>query len=157
MNDGMAEVHPEMIDKVANNVMSEPLAYMKVAKEHVERDCKGHAMMLGAIGLHAVLANYNPSHEAFLRSVTGGVDKLNEMANGLSYVAANWAKAERANTPTGKPVDVQYKKPSEGSNAFNAAEFAGLYWASSLAVLQLASKGALAACGALSPAALIAV
>jgi hypothetical protein len=25
------------------------------------------------------------------------------MANGLSYTAAHWAKAERANTPVGKP------------------------------------------------------
>src|SRR5690348_17242769 len=131
----MVDVHPEMIDKAANNVMSEPLAYMKVAKEHVERDCKGHAMMLGAIGLPAVLTSYHPSYDAFLQTVTGGVDKLKEMANGLSYVAANWAHAERANTPTGKPTEVQYKKPGEGSNAANAFEFAGLYWASTLAVL----------------------
>jgi len=153
----MPQVHPEMIDEAANNVMSEPLAYLQLAKEYVERDCKGHAMMLGAIGMPAVLASYHPSYDAFQATVTGGVDKLKEMANGLSYVAANWAKSERANTPTGKPTDVQYKKPGDGSNTANAFEFAGIYWASSLAVLQLASEGALAACGALSPAALISV
>ncbi|MEU3457811.1 WXG100 family type VII secretion target [Micromonospora sp. NPDC006766] len=154
----MRKVDPDMIDKAANNVMSEPLAYMKVAKEHVERDCKGHPVMLGVIGTPAILTKYQPSYDAFLQSVSGGVDKFKEMANGLSYTAANWAKAEHANTPTGSPTEVRYKKPEEGSsNAANVFEGTGLYWLSSIAVLALAGEGAIAACGALSPTALIAV
>jgi uncharacterized protein YukE len=152
----MTEVHPETIDKVANKVMSEPLAYMQVAKQYLERDCKGHPLMLGVIGMPAILSKYDPSYDDLLKSVTGGVDKLKEMANGLSYVAAHWAHAEHANTPTGSPTDVRYKKPDGDSNVGNVLEGVFWMWAAKLAAVQLAAQGTLKACGALTPAAVIA-
>jgi len=150
----MPHVDPALIDKAANNVMSEPLAYMQVAQEYLEKDCKGNVMMFGACGVPFMSWQYSNAHENHLNNVKAGVDKIKEMANGLSYTAAHWAKAEVANTPTGSKTDVKYKKPDDGSYVANASEFAALYWAASLAACRLVAEGTLMACGALAPAAM---
>jgi type IV secretory pathway VirB2 component (pilin) len=153
----MAYVDPSQIDNAANNVMSEPLAYMRLAQQYLEQACKGNPMLFGAIGLPIMQVQYGNTHETHLNNIKAGVEKIKEMANALSYTAAHWAKAERANTPTGKPPDVEYKKPDGGSYVKNASEFAGLYWIASLAACQLAAEGSIMACGGLAPAALTAL
>jgi hypothetical protein len=153
----MPHVDPPQIDRAAGNVVSEPLAYMQLAQQYLERACAGHPMLFGAVGLPIVQVQYGHTLEVHLNNVKAGVDKLREMANGLSYTAAHWANAEWANTPVGKPPHLEYKTPSAGSGLKNAAEFGGLYWVASLAAARLAAEESIMACGALAPAALTAM
>jgi hypothetical protein len=124
--------------------VSEPLAYMQLAQQYLERACAGHPMLFGAVGLPIVQVQYGHTLEVHLNNVKAGVDKLREMANGLSYTAAHWANAEWANTPVGKPPHLEYKTPSAGSGLKNAAEFGGLYWVASLAAARLAAEESMA-------------
>jgi type IV secretory pathway VirB2 component (pilin) len=153
----MPHVDPPKIDEAANNVLSEPLAYMQHAQKYLEDACAGNPMLFGAIGLPIVQVQYAHTRELHLNNIKAGGDKLKEMANGLSYTAAHWANAERANTPVGKPPHLEYKKPDGGGYAKNAFEFAGLYWVASLAAARLAAEGSIMACGTLAPAALTAM
>jgi hypothetical protein len=149
----MAQVDPDKIDEAANNVLSEPLAYLRLAQDYLEKGCEGNPMLFGVVGLPIVQGRYGDTRQTHLDNIRAGVEKLQELANGLSYTAAHWAHAERANTPTGKDPGLVYNPPAGGSFVPDAFEFTSLYLVASLGVARLAVAGTLMACGGLAPAA----
>ncbi len=154
----MAHVNPSLIDKAASNVVSAPLAYLELAHRYLEDACKAHIMAFGVIGTPYLQVQYEHTRSLHSGNLQAGCDKLNEMANGLAYVAAHWRAAERANTftkPAGVTPDLPYVPPTGSSNLGNVVEFAGLYFSWSLAAVRLAEAAVLTACGAMAPPAMI--
>ena len=145
---------PDKIDEAAKNVVSEPLAYMDLAKQYVDKACDLHFLAFGVIGSAILGSAYHQSWQDQKDNLQGGVDKIKELGKGLSYVAANYRNAESANDPVGRKVDVSYTEPKGGDNSASFTEGAILAAGLELLPTYIGVATALGASSALAPTAI---
>lgn len=111
----MATNDPTTVRKVAADVKSEPYAYTDLARQYVEQDTQLNPLAFGAIGMAMLLSSYNPSRQQQLENLRAACSRIEEMANGLARVAANWEGADYASTPVGRKDLTTYVPPDGGS------------------------------------------
>lgn len=148
--------HAEKIAENAGEMSSEPLTYMKVAHEYIEKACDMNPIAFGLICSALFSSSYESSRSALSGSVDAGAKQLQTAAGGLVKVANTIAKAEVANSADAKAKrapKIEYKEPA-GGGGFGTAEgiALGAGWAGAGITALLAKNIAIATANGASKA-----
>ena len=121
----MTDLHydPNLIDRAASNMLCEPKVYMDLAHRYAAEGAALSPIALGVVGTPIVLAGYNPAQQALAENLAQGSRTVQDIANGLARVAANYRGAENANTviPSYK-VDATYTEPRASGGGVEVGE-----------------------------------